>query len=215
MNLDVLVPLYATYSSGQKINTFNTILSGPRKENEKDGPGEMYVVLLDNGRSNVLAQKLQRRALSCIECGACQNACPVYRKIGGEAYDSTYTGPIGSVITPWMKGMEEFNHLNYLSTLCGECTDACPVMINLHDQFLYNRNDANKMKIHSFSERIVMEGWHQLLKSRKRMDWASHKSKNIILRNVYSKKWGNEKQLPLVKSKSFKQLWEERREGKN
>lgn len=214
MNLDLLVPLYATYSSGQRINTFNTIISGPRKENEKDGPGEMYVVLIDNGRSNVLAQKLQRRALSCIDCGACQNVCPVYRKIGGEAYNSTYTGPIGSIITPWMKGIEDYNYLNSFSTLCGECTDACPVMINLHEQILYNRNDAIKMKIHSFGERMIMEGWHQILKSRKRMDWASPKSKNMILRKVYSKKWGTEKQLPLVKSKSFKQLWEERREGK-
>lgn len=215
MNLDVLIPLYATYNSGQKSNTYNTIISGPRQENEKDGPGEMYVVLLDNGRSNVLAQKFQRRALSCIECGACQNVCPVYRKIGGDAYNTTYTGPIGSVITPWMKGMVEYNHLSYLSTLCSECTEVCPVMINLHEQLLYNRNDAIKMKIRSFSESMVMEGWHQVLKSRKWMDWASSGWKNRILKKLYARKFGNEKQMPLFSNKSFKQLWEFRREGKS
>ena len=214
MNLDILMPLFSTYSTGQKINAYNTILSGPRQENEKDGPTELYVVLLDNGRSNVMAQKFQRRALSCIECGACHNVCPVYRKIGGQAYDTTYTGPIGSVITPWMKGMEEYNHLNYLSTICGECTEACPVLINLHEQLLYNRNDSIKMKIHSFSEGTIMQGWHQVLKSRKWMDWASPKWKNRLLRKVYSKKWGDEKQMPSVNTKSFKQIWEERREGK-
>jgi L-lactate dehydrogenase complex protein LldF len=213
MNLDVLLPLYSTYSSGEKINAFNTILSGPRQDNETDGPSEMYVVILDNGRSNILEQKLQRRALSCIECGACQNVCPVYRKIGGETYNTLYTGPIGSIITPWMKGIEEYIHLSFASTLCGKCTEICPVNINLHDQLLYNRSDAIRMNTHSFGEKLTMIGWHRALKSRKLMDWGSSKWKNITLRYVYGGKWGKDRVLPQLSDKSFKTLWEERREG--
>lgn len=214
MNLDVLLPLYSTYSTGERINTFNTIISGPRAENETDGPKDMYVILLDNGRSNVLAQKYQRRALSCIDCGACQNVCPVYRKIGGEGYDTTYCGPVGSVITPWMKGIEEYNSMSYLSTLCGLCTEACPVMINLHDLLLYNRRDGIQLKNRSFSESLVMEGWHQVLKSRKWMDWPKYKWKNLILKKLYVRRWVSSDHFPEVRSKNFKNLWEERREGK-
>lgn len=214
MNLDALIPLYSTYSKGQSINSYNLIVSGPRHETEKDGPSELYVILLDNGRSNVLARKFQRRALSCIECGACHNACPVYRKIGGDSYASTYTGPIGAVITPWMKGFLDYNHLSYASTLCGKCTEVCPVMINLHEQLLYNRSDSVKMKNHSFSDSLIMGGWHKFLKSRKWLDWLSPQWKNRFLKRIYLRNWGEKKQFPQVKTKSFKQLWEEQREGK-
>jgi len=98
-----------------KFTVYNTILSGPRQADETDGPEEMYVVLLDNGRTNLLAQKEQRQALYCIRCGACLNACPVYKNIGGHTYEATYSGPIGSIITPHMAGMEEFKHLSYAS----------------------------------------------------------------------------------------------------
>lgn len=97
----------------------------------------MYVILLDNGRSEVLARKHQRRALSCIRCGACLNTCPVYKTIGGHAYGTTYSGPIGSVISPWLKGMNEYKHLSFASSLCGSCTEVCPVKINLHELLLY------------------------------------------------------------------------------
>ncbi len=213
MNLDVLLPLYSTYSTGEKLKAYNTIISGPRQENENDGPNEMYVVILDNGRTNLLEQKLQRRALSCIECGACQNVCPVYQKIGGETYNTLYTGPIGSITTPWLKGVEDYIHLSYASTLCGKCTEVCPVNINLHEQLLYNRSDAVRMNIHSLPEKMSMIGWHRILKSRKMMEWGSSKWKNITLRYVYGGKWGKDRALPQISEKSFKQLWEERREG--
>lgn len=213
MNLDVLLPLYATFSSGDRINTYNSIISGPRQDGEKDGPFEMFVVLIDNGRSEVLAQKFQRRSLSCIECGACQNACPVYRKIGGATYGTTYTGPIGSIITPWMNGMEENIHLSYASTLCGKCTSVCPVNINLHELLIYNRSDSIRMKNYSFTEGLSMGVWHQVLKSRKWMDWGSSKWKNMALKKIYSGRWGNARKMPEIANKSFKQLWEERREG--
>ncbi len=210
INLDTLLPLYATYSSGQRMNAFNTILSGPGKEGEKDGPRELYVILIDNGRSEVLSQKFQRRALSCIDCGACHNACPVYRIIGGQSYGTTYTGPIGSIITPWMKGPEEFMHLSYASVSCGKYNDVCPVAINLNEQILHNRNDSVKMGNHNFLEKIKMEGWSKYLRSRKWMDWKPI-WKNIILKRSYpGKLLGTGVTINEV---NFKQLWEERREG--
>jgi L-lactate dehydrogenase complex protein LldF len=214
-HLDTLISLYATYSSGDRINAFSTIINGPRMDSETEGPSELYVVLLDNGRSDVLAQKFQRRALGCIDCGACQNVCPVYRKVGGDAFDTTITGPIGSVLNPWMLGLEEFIHQSYASTLCGRCTDICPVGINLHEQLIYNRKDSISMGNHSTSEKMTMEGWHLVLKNRKWMDKGSAKWKNIFLKKIYADKWGKNRSFPQISEKSFKQLWEERREGKN
>ena len=102
----------------------------------------MYVILLDNGRTNMLANEKAREALYCIRCGACLNACPVYKNIGGHTYGATYSGPIGSVITPHLKKMEEWKHLSYASSLCGNCTEVCAVKINLHELLLENRNEA-------------------------------------------------------------------------
>ncbi len=211
-NLDTLIPLHSTYSYGEHISAFNTIISGPRFENECEGPSELYVVLIDNGRSEVLARKNQRRALGCIDCGACHNVCPVFRKLGGDIYESTYTGPIGSVLNPWMKGIEEYMHQSYASTLCTQCSEVCPVGINIHQQLLYNRNDSVTMKIHETGENLRMSAWHLLLKNRSWMDKSNAKWKNIFLKKAYADKWGKNRMFPTISDKSFKQLWEERRE---
>ena len=100
------------------------------------------VILLDNGRTNLLANAKSREALYCIRCGACLNACPVYKNIGGHTYAATYSGPIGSVITPHLKDMGEWKHLSYASSLCGNCTEVCAVKINLHELLLENRHEA-------------------------------------------------------------------------
>ena len=105
-DVDLFWPLLATHGTGQRVTVYNNILTGPRQQGEVDGPEEMYVVLLDNGRTDLLARIEQRRALNCIRCGACLNACPIYRNIGGHAYGTTYSGPIGSVITPSMSRHE-------------------------------------------------------------------------------------------------------------
>jgi len=141
-DLDTLWPILSTHGTGQKITVYNTIINGPKQENETDGPDEMYVVLLDNNRTNLLKQEKQRRAMSCIRCGACLNACPIYKNIGGHSYSTTYSGPIGSVITPHLRGMKEFKHLSFASSLCGKCTEVCPSKINLHELLLYNRNNS-------------------------------------------------------------------------
>src|SRR6186713_1769185 len=107
-DLGLFWPLLATYGTGQNVTVYNSIISGPRQKNEVDGPTEMYVILLDNGRTELQAEPKSREALYCIRCGSCLNACPVYKNIGGHAYGTTYSGPIGKVITPWLKGMHEY-----------------------------------------------------------------------------------------------------------
>ena len=213
-NLDLFWPLLATHGTGQNLTAYNSIISGPRQDGEIDGPQEMYVILLDNGRSDLLARKHQRRALSCIRCGACLNTCPVYKTIGGHTYGSTYSGPIGSVITPWLKGMNDFKHLSYASSLCGSCSEVCPVKINLHELLLYNRNDSIKMRTYSVFDAVSMYAWKKIMLNRKWMDTGSGKLKNLVLNKVFARAWGQRRQLPVISERNFKQLWEERREGK-
>ena len=141
-DLNYFWPMLATSGTGQQVTVYNSIITGPRSGNEVDGPEEMFVILLDNGRTNLLADAQKREALQCIRCGACLNACPVYKNIGGHTYDTTYSGPIGSVITPHLAGMEKFKHLSYASSLCGGCTAVCPVKIDIHNMLLLNRKQA-------------------------------------------------------------------------
>ena len=149
-DLGLFWPLLSTFGTGQKLTVYNTIVTGPRQPNETDGPEEMYVILLDNGRTNILENPKQRESLYCIRCGACLNACPIYKNIGGHAYGATYSGPIGSVITPNLQGMDEFKHLSYASSLCGACTEVCAVKINLHELLLDNRQESVKQGLSSF-----------------------------------------------------------------
>jgi L-lactate dehydrogenase complex protein LldF len=141
-DLALFLPMLATAGAAQTISGYNTLYSGPRKSDEIDGPEEYHVVLLDNGRTELLADPVERDALRCIRCGACLNVCPIYKTIGGHAYGTTYCGPIGAVITPRMRGIEDWQHLSYASSLCGACTEICPVKIDLHHHLLKNRRIA-------------------------------------------------------------------------
>jgi L-lactate dehydrogenase complex protein LldF len=208
-DLDLFWPMLATHGTGQNLTVYNTILSGPRQANETDGPEEMYVVLLDNGRTNLLAQKDQRQALYCIRCGACLNACPVYKNIGGHTYDTTYSGPIGSIITPHMNGMEEFKHLSYASSLCGKCTEVCPVKIDIHKMLLLNRRDAVNEQLVTTKEAWGWGAWKKGMLSRKLTDFFSGKTKNFLLRTFFKKTWGHLREMPKVADKSFSQAWKE------
>jgi L-lactate dehydrogenase complex protein LldF len=189
-DLDLFWPLLSSHGTGQNLTVYNTILGGPRQGNETDGPEEMYVILLDNGRTNLLAQKDQRQALYCIRCGACLNACPVYKNIGGHTYETTYSGPIGSIITPHMAGMKEFKHLSYASSLCGKCTEVCPVKIDIHKMLLLNRRDSVEQGLSPFSEKMGWKGWKIGMLKRKTMDMMGGKFKNLMLRNFFKKSWG-------------------------
>lgn len=210
-DIDLFWPLLATHGTGQNITVYNTILTGPKQEGETDGPEEMYLVIMDNGRSNVLKLDEQRRAMSCIKCGACLNACPVYKNIGGHTYATTYSGPIGSVITPHMRGKEEFKHLSYASSLCGKCTEVCPVMINLHKLLLFNRKNFVKEKYITGSEKMVMYIWKKAMMKRGLMEFASSGMKNFMLRKFFSKSWGPRRSIPVVSQRSFNRLWKEQR----
>ena len=210
MDLDLFWPMLATHGTGQNLTVYNTILNGPRQPNETDGPEEMYVILLDNGRTNLLAQKDQRQALYCIRCGACLNACPVYKNIGGHTYEATYSGPIGSIITPHMAGMAEFKHLSYASSLCGKCTEVCPVKIDIHKMLLLNRRDSVQEHLVTTKEKWGWSLWKKAMLSRKFTDFLSGKTKNIMLRTFFKKTWGHYKEMPKVAEKSFSTMYKEK-----
>jgi L-lactate dehydrogenase complex protein LldF len=214
MDLDLMWPLLSTYGTGQNVTVYNTIYTGPRQADEVDGPDEMYVILLDNGRSALLAETDQRQALSCIRCGACLNACPVYKTVGGHSYSTTYSGPIGSVITPHMRGMQDFKHLSFASSLCGKCTEVCPVKIDIHKLLLFNRRDAIKKGYSTKTENLVWFFWKSAMLKRSKMDKGGAKLKNFMLKQFFKKQWGERRDLPVVAQKSFNQIWRERKEGK-
>jgi L-lactate dehydrogenase complex protein LldF len=209
-DLDTFWPMLATHGTGQNLTVYNTILSGPRQTNETDGPEEMYVVLLDNGRTNLLAQKDQRQALYCIRCGACLNVCPVYKNIGGHTYETTYSGPIGSIITPHMRGMEEFKHLSYASTLCGKCTEVCPVKIDIHKMLLLNRRDAVHDNVVKTKEKWGWAMWKKGMLKRNLTDFFGGKMKNFMMKTFFKSSWGHLRDMPEVAPKSFSQQWKER-----
>ncbi len=207
-DLDLFWPLLSSHGTGQNLTVYNTILGGPRQKDETDGPEEMYVILLDNGRTNLLAKKEQRQGLYCIRCGACLNACPVYQNIGGHSYQTTYSVPIGSMITPHMKGMEEFKHLSYASSLCGKCTEVCPVKIDIHKMLLVNRRDAVQEGYYSKVEKVGWSAWTKGMMTRGLMDMFGGGWKNILLAIFFKKSWGTYRKLPRVAAKSFSEQWE-------
>ena len=184
-DLGLFWPLLATYGTGQQITVYNTIVTGPKQEIETDGPEEMIVILLDNGRTNILKDPKQRESLYCIRCGACLNACPVYKNIGGHAYGATYSGPIGSVITPHLQGMEDFKHLSYASSLCGNCTEVCSVKINIHELLLENRHQSVDEGLTSFSERMAWKIWKLASLKRGLMNIGSGKLKNKVVNGLF------------------------------
>jgi L-lactate dehydrogenase complex protein LldF len=210
-DLHLFWPLLATYGTGQKVTAYNSIVFGPKKDEDPDGPEEMYVILLDNRRTEVLKQERVRRALSCIRCGACLNACPIYKNIGGYTYDSVYTGPIGSVITPYLEDMGEYRHLSYASSLCGSCTDVCPVHIPLHELLLVNRKVSVEEGYPSGSEKFVMKNVRKVLLSRNMMNMSGG-MKNMMFRYFFRSAWGPRRELPHLEAKTFNKLWKEQQE---
>ena len=208
-DLGLFWPLLSTFGTGQKITVYNSIITGPRQVNENDGPEEMFVILLDNGRTNLLADEKAREALYCIRCGACLNACPVYKNIGGHTYSTTYSGPIGSVITPHLKEMDEWKHLSYASSLCGNCTEVCAVKINLHELLLENRHQAVEKGDATFAEKMAWKFWKRAMLSRKLMNASSGSIKSWVV-NKFVKSWKEHRSELRFPERSFNQLWKER-----
>jgi L-lactate dehydrogenase complex protein LldF len=157
-DLSVLLPLVTGAGTGQLITSYVSMISGPRRDPEPDGPDEMHVVLLDNGRTALLGTEFED-VLHCIRCGACQNVCPVYRQVGGHAYGWVYGGPIGAVLTPLFRGTAAGGELPLASSLCGACDDICPVKIPLHDLLLRLRRVRATGAGAPFSERLAANMW--------------------------------------------------------
>lgn len=208
-DLALFWPLLSTFGTGQRVTVYNTIISGPKQSNETDGPDDMIVILLDNGRTNLLANVKSRESLYCIRCGACLNACPVYKNIGGHSYGSTYSGPIGKVITPHLQNIKDYKHVSYASSLCGNCTEVCPVRINLHELILDNRHIAVASGESSLTERIAWKMWKQASLNRRLMNVASGTMKNKVVNTLF-KSWKRFHSPLEFADKSFNELWKER-----
>jgi len=218
-DLATLWPTLATAGTGQPITCYNTLMGGARRAGEVDGPEEFHVVLVDNGRSELLADIEQREVLHCIRCGACINACPVFRNIGGHAYGVTYPGPIGSVLEPRLLGLKEYQHLSFASSLCGACTDVCPVHIELHHHLLQNRRSAIHSGTHPGSERLGMKFFRWMMSSAPRFRFFGWLGR-LALRVVQAlglegtaldptRPWTKDRAMPAIPRQSFREMWRE------
>ncbi len=219
-DLALFLPMLATAGTGQHMTCYNSMYAGPRQPGETDGPEEMHVVLLDNHRTRLLADAEQRDALGCIRCGACLNVCPIFKNIGGHAYGTTYQGPIGSVITPHFRGLQEFKHLSAASSLCGACTETCPVKIDIHHHLLHNRRNAvAQSKV--WWERLI---WFAFVFAMKR-PWTLRlatffaplqKLHPIVLGTALDplRSWTKSREFPEVAFESFHDWWAKRNASK-
>ncbi|MCA9741464.1 iron-sulfur cluster-binding protein [candidate division KSB1 bacterium] len=213
-DLSLFLPLLATSATGQQISCYNSITAGPRQSGEPDGPEQMYVILVDNGRSDLYAKATFRHSLRCIRCGACLNACPVYRTVGGHTYNTAYQGPIGSVITPHLRGLAKWGHLSSASSLCGSCTDVCPVNIDLHHLLLKNRAEANKADKGNKTWAAGMKSWAYIMSDRKKLQRFRRLGRlgEPLLPILLS---GDKRQrVPAMAKKSFAELWEENEQSR-
>lgn len=210
-DLALFWPLLATYGTGQQVTVYNSIFTGPRQAEEQDGPEEMYVFLLDNGRTNLIDKKEIRESMYCIRCGSCLNVCPVYKNIGGHAYGTTYSGPIGSVISPHLNGMKNYNHLSFASSLCGSCSASCPVNINIHGMLVENRHIAIQAHHTSFGENMGWNMWKRAMLSRKLMNIAGAGTKEKLVNKLFKHSWGDHRGTLHFPKKTFQQLWKERK----
>jgi L-lactate dehydrogenase complex protein LldF len=212
-DLSLFWPLLSTFGTGQNLTVYNSIITGPRQKNETDGPSEMIVILLDNGRTEILKDPIQRQSLYCIRCGACLNACPVYKNIGGHAYGTTYSGPIGSVITPNLTDLKDYNHLSFASSLCGNCTEVCAVKIELHELLLDNRHKASASGLGPITEKWAWKAWKLASMHRTLMNTGNSTIKNKVIQSLFPN-WSKERAPLRFSPKTFNQLWKERQKNK-
>lgn len=221
-DLAVMLKLLARSSTGQRMTIYTSIFGGPRATGEKDGPEEFHLVLLDNGRSEILADPEYRETLRCIRCGACLNACPVYRKIGGHAYGSVYPGPIGALITPLFQGLGKFKDLPQASSLCGACYEACPVKINIPRHLINLRRDITNQKLNGWLERLIYRTWawgmkspliYGLVGAAQKFDLRrrAHKSGWIRSLPMFVSGWTKIRDMPAPAERTFHQLWKDRK----
>ena len=220
-DLEVFLQLLPRSATGERMNPYNSIWTGV---SPGDGPQEFHVVLLDNGRTGVLADVQSRETLSCIRCGACLNACPVYRQTGGHAYGSVYGGPIGAILTPQLQSMEHSQSLPYASSLCGACYDVCPVKINIPEILVHLRGKVVDRGDAVLSERITMRMAAFALSNSSRLaaaqklvrigQWPFERDGKVENPPGMLKAWTEARDLPAVPKQSFREWWSKRQERK-
>lgn len=221
IDLSVMLKLLGRSSTGQPMTVYTSIFGGPRKPGEKDGPEEFHLVLLDNGRSEILRSEY-RETLRCIRCGACLNACPVYRKIGGHAYGSVYPGPIGALLTPLFQGLGKFKDLPQASSLCGACYEACPVKINIPQHLIRMRRDIVTRKLNGRLERAAYRFWAWSLRYRFMYGALTWMQKRSLRRRAnetgwvekmpsIAAGWTDVRAMPAPAKQTFHQLWRKRK----
>lgn len=220
-DLEVFLQLLPRSATGERMNPYNSIWTGVSPD---DGPREFHVVLLDNGRTQVLADQESRETLDCIRCGACLNACPVYRQTGGHAYGSIYAGPIGAILTPQLQSLEHSRSLPYASSLCGACFDACPVKINIPEILIHLRAKITDTGDTPFQERIGMKAAALAFANANRMEtaqklarwlqWPFEKQGSIKELPGILGGWTAFRDLKPIPKQSFREWWTERESGK-
>jgi L-lactate dehydrogenase complex protein LldF len=218
--LDLCLKVLARSATGQKISVYTTLIRGPRRPGDECGPEELHVVLLDNGRSRILAGE-SAEILACIRCGACLNACPIYKSIGGHAYGDTYPGPIGSVFTPGLRGVAGWRELPEASTLCGACRDVCPVRLDIPRMLLALRARANREAGAPLSLRLGTKAFAWLAPRPALYRFATlllRTGLRLLAREGWISRapglagaWTRARDLRAPAARTFQQLWRERR----
>jgi len=222
-DLGLFLRLLIRSATGQRISSYVTTVTGPRGEDEVDGPEEFHLVIVDNGRSKMLADPNLREALYCLRCGACLNACPVYRKVGGHAYGWVYPGPIGAIVSPMLTNLSEAKDLPYASTLCGACKEACPVKINIPRMLLYLRKELTQGETYpehksvSMAESTAVKGWRASVSSSFMMKLSNLGGRLLQLPFVRGGRidrlpsplsgWTKHRKFPAIASKPFRTRW--------
>jgi L-lactate dehydrogenase complex protein LldF len=224
-DLAVFLRLLTRSATGQRITSYTNMISGPARSDEPDGPEEFHLVLIDNGRSKILADSETRETLSCIRCGACLNSCPVFQTIGGHAYDSVYQGPIGAILTPQLLSLDSAPDHPFTSSLCGLCRDICPVKIDIPRILLKLRQRVVQSTVkRPILEKLAMKTWAKTMSSRIRYNLASqslHNGFRYLGRNGklkpaigVLKSWQNERDIPPIPRTSFRRLFRKLKEEK-
>ncbi|MDQ1910084.1 LutB/LldF family L-lactate oxidation iron-sulfur protein [Paenibacillus sp. GD4] len=218
-DLEVVLNMLARSATGQKLTTYTSMITGPRREGELDGPEELHLIVLDNGRSSQLGDPVFQEVLHCIRCAACLNVCPVYRHVGGHTYGSVYSGPIGAVLTPLLQqDMKEAGQLSYASSLCGACHEACPVKIPLHDMLVQLRARKVKLGLTPLAERAAFRTFRTVFGNvtlyRMATKSAYYGMKPLVSKGGFIRKapgpaagWTQSRFLPMKPKQSFRDRW--------
>lgn len=218
-DLAVFLKLLARSATGQPLSVYTSFLSGPRREDEIDGPDEFYVVLLDNGRTRLLTDPGKRQSLYCIRCGACLNACPVYRRIGGHSFPWVYSGPIGAILTPQFLGTAHEPALPFASSLCGACGEVCPVKIDIPKVLLDLRSEVKKAEArekHNRLEKLAFQAFAWLMTHPRvyelagRLAAAMGDSAGALGNRGPLGAWLSQRELPPMPARSFREMWRRR-----